>query len=89
MKHLQREDSMTDKRDDGGPAYPNITPDMNVVGSPGLSIRDWFAGQALPALMTGILTTRAPYDRETAASVAKAAYGQADALLSERAKERP
>ncbi len=32
---------------DGGPAFPNITPDMQVNGSPGLSIRDYFAGQAL------------------------------------------
>ena len=32
---------------DGGHAFPNITPDMNVDGGPGMTLRDYFAGQAL------------------------------------------
>jgi hypothetical protein len=32
---------MSDK--DGGPAFPNITPDMRVDGGPGMSLRDYFA----------------------------------------------
>jgi hypothetical protein len=36
---------------DGGPAYPIYTPDMPLVGSPGMSLCDYFAA----AVMTGIL----------------------------------
>lgn len=36
---------MSEKINDGGPAFPNITPDMQVIGGPGMSLRDWFAGQ--------------------------------------------
>jgi len=32
-------------RNDGGAAFPNITPDMNIQGGPGMSLRDYFAGQ--------------------------------------------
>ena len=39
---------MSDKPNDGGPAFPNITPDMIVPGGPGMSLRDWFAGMAPP-----------------------------------------
>lgn len=36
---------------DGGPAFPNITPDMLVDGGPGMSLRQWYAGMALCGLM--------------------------------------
>ena len=39
-----------DKKDNGGPVYPNITPDMIVDGHPGMALRDWFAGMALQGL---------------------------------------
>lgn len=33
---------------DGGHAFPNITPDMNVDGGPGMTLRDYFAAHAPP-----------------------------------------
>jgi hypothetical protein len=30
----------------GGPAFPNITPDMPINGSPGMSLRDYLAAHA-------------------------------------------
>ncbi len=33
------------------PAFPNITPDMNVDGGPGLSLRQYYAGQMMAALI--------------------------------------
>jgi hypothetical protein len=63
---------------DGGPAFPR--PDWN--GSwrgpdtfPGMSLRDWFAGQALASFVP-----------DTPQNKAEAAYAIADAMLAERAK---
>jgi len=59
---------------DGGQAFPR---DDFHQGVPGMSLRDWFAGQAL----SGLLVT----SRETSVSVyVKDAYNIADAMLAER-----
>jgi hypothetical protein len=69
-------------KDDGGPAFPFESKDKygaNIrATTPGMSLRDWFAGQAL----TGVLA-----DMEMSA-YAKAiyAYEIADAMLAERNK---
>ena len=42
---------MTQHRD-GGPAFPRIT---YWHGEPGMSLRDWFAGQALPGIINGFV----------------------------------
>lgn len=65
---------------DGGAAFPNITPDMPVDGGPGMSLRDYFAAQAL----TGLLSDNRIVD--TPQSFAARAYEVADAMLAERAK---
>lgn len=76
---------------DGGPAFPMWTEDMPVEGSPGMTLRDWFAGQALAGWL-------ASFDKEVSESyngeprawnqhqqeVARACYGYADAMLRER-----
>ena len=36
--------------DDGGPAFPAMLPGGNYC-TPGMSLRDWFAGQALAGLL--------------------------------------
>lgn len=68
---------MTDKIDDGGPGpevtFPDVTP-MN-----GVTLRDWFAGQAL----AGICAHNDTWGL-TDAPLAKAAYQIADAMLSAR-----
>ena len=65
--------------DDGGPAFPNSN---DVCGCYGMSLRDWFAGQAL----AGAIHIRAssPDDRF---AFAAAAYAISNAMIAERAKE--
>lgn len=65
---------MTDS--DGGPAFPS--PTRTGLGySPGLSLRDYFAGQAMQTLLAAHRPLP-PWD------VARAAYEMADAMLKER-----
>lgn len=68
---------------DGGPAHPTTE------GDRGLSLRDWFAGQALPQAIKHERLVRAsmiaPSDFRYSA-VADAAYFMADAMLAAREK---
>ena len=71
---------MGDKRNDGGPAFAHGSPEHG--GHPGMTLRDWFAGQVMVALSTDI-----PFDMHTAVDRAKWAYMQADAMLAARAPD--
>jgi len=71
--------------DTGGPAFPRFVPDGHYNGSvdaEGMTLRDWFAGQALagymadPNLVCG--------DSVARQRVAKVCYGLADAMLEAR-----
>ena len=79
-------------QDNGGPAFP--TPDLSAYGigpcsSPdgneyriyGMSLRDWFAGQALAGMMAD------SFMHESAERIAFGSYAMADAMLAERAKK--
>lgn len=70
---------MTDKQDKPGnpPAFP--VPDSNHLG---MSLRDWFAGQAL----MGLHANPNLNDNDPAFD-AKLSYKAADAMLAERAKQ--
>lgn len=83
---------MSNKIDDGGPAFPKtqfrdvlccnkhgerITKGM-LVDVGGMSLRDWFAGQALMGLMACNCLT------SDEADIARLAYKQADAMLEAR-----
>lgn len=74
---------MTTKRDDGGPAFPNPTEEKlynRVSGerlNAGLTIRDWFAGQAVKSFFASC---------SDMPRCAKLAYEAADALIAERNK---
>ena len=64
-------------RDDhGGPAFPLAT--SHFVQQRGMSLRDWFAGQALAGLL-GSRVAPAPWDQW-----ALEAYRLADAMLAAR-----
>jgi hypothetical protein len=63
----------------GGPAFPNITPDMNVDGGPGMTLRDYFAAHA-PVLQLASFQQGESSLRIDAAR----AWRWADALLAER-----
>ena len=68
---------MTDNRDDGGPALPVA---VNGDTTAGMSLRDYFAGQALIGLLAGATGAA------TAELFAAEAYLCADAMIQERKK---
>lgn len=79
---------MTGERKDGGQAFPQpvtVGPNDDMYPAyPGMTLRDWFAGQALAGI-TGHKETHGTVD-EIGAAIANAAYGIADAMLAERSK---
>lgn len=101
---------MTDQSKDGGPAFPHAKQGETWVmgehgcavpvmeAAPGMSLRDWFAGQALPAvervmrtadprvLQQSALAEGFPITESTDRYIAFRAYRIADAMLAERVK---
>lgn len=74
---------MTKRIDDGGPAFPSG--DCAWEGAPyepGMSVRDWFAGQALG----GICSATRDADYRWCDSYADMAYSLADAMIKRRKK---
>lgn len=82
-------------KNDGDPAFPRpATPNTGALAQEGMSLRDYFAGQALVGLIVGI--DPSPYvsgtrilkdlDLDSATSAASRAYAYADAMLAEREK---
>lgn len=65
--------------DTSAPAFPFVYPGR--ADSVGMSLRDWFAGQAMAAIMSN-----SAIDPRPAADVASDAYLAAEAMLKERAK---
>ena len=67
---------MSNKIDDGGPAFPmSCTRDGYMPNVPeGMSLRDWFAGQALAGLLANVSNQ----------VDARVAYAIADAMLAAR-----
>lgn len=79
---------MSDERDDGGPAFPTTKP-LDGWGDPnrGMSLRDWFAGQALIGLLSATSHPKSTGPSQEPAEVyALNAYILADAMLAERTK---
>lgn len=88
------------KREDGGPAFPatfesvepgvGAMPDVRTLEAwRGMSLRDWFAGQALSGIwaqMAGVTPEGLCPTEEIPLRLARAAYIQADAMLAERNK---
>lgn len=72
--------SMNDK--DGGPAFPREDYQTDrAPGQHGMSLRDWFAGQALAGMLAGDKTESGAWS-----AFALDAYNAADAMLKEREK---
>jgi len=77
---------MTDKIEDGGPAFPRAPFDVNDYtgdGSPGMTLRDWFAGQALMGFLAYPDTGN--WAREE--NLATICYGYAEAMLAARVRK--
>jgi hypothetical protein len=87
------------KINDGGPAFPRPSdpcPCIGDTGHSGMSLRDWFAGQALAGMIAPMIAAD-PVAIQRAADtdgfvgrfpdyVANRAYEQADAMLAARSK---
>ena len=74
---------MRDRVEDGGPAFAHGSPEHG--GHPGMSLRDWFAGQAMAGFYAGYRDTSQlstfPSDLKTDAETF---YEIADAMLAAR-----
>jgi hypothetical protein len=80
---------MTTERKDGGPDNPPAFPPNagwrdNDPDCRGLSMRDWFAGQAIGSALACMNPVTIEPDAN--AKLARMAYALADAMLSERQK---
>ncbi len=78
-------------RNDGGPAFPDSLAQKPVHGTSGMSLRDYFAAAALPAVLTYSAQLKDSHQREKALQpqvVAHNAYGIADAMLETRQGKR-
>ena len=68
-------------KDNGGPAFPELNTEASYRES-GMTLRDYFAAKAMPALLLEMHQTgMAPIK-----GIAAVAYEMADAMLLERAK---
>jgi hypothetical protein len=82
------------KANDGGPAFPLPSEvgirHFNDPGAyPGLSLRDWFAGKAMQGELSAQSDTAGFYPSSSASKLAEMCYAMADAMIAERAKEKP
>lgn len=73
---------------DGGPAFPPsvaISPAGDTYyGDPGMTLRDWFAGQALG----GLIASEAPDAEWQLLQVSQLAYRVADVMLAARGEPK-
>lgn len=77
---------------DGGPAFPSeqgSTPEgcWNQSYTPGMSLRDWFAGQALAGVLPVCKEDTLGRGQSKAQVFAQRAYEIADAMLAARKQE--
>lgn len=72
---------MTDQEiKDGGPAFPNVPSDPQIMSwDAGMSLRDWFAGQAISPMLVQAYG-------QTPDILARKAFEIADAMIKERRK---
>ena len=91
LKGYGKKGDIMSEKDNGGPAFPQTLVDFgrgpeiaDNYGMGGMSLRDWFAGQALAGILSGIKNKQDI--RNNYHHAADEAYGYADAMLTERAK---
>ena len=69
----------------GGPAFPISIPGSGDNGYGGMTLRDWFAGQAINGMHSAMTTSTAWPDAPAMLNMARIASKQADAMLAARA----
>jgi hypothetical protein len=67
---------------DGGPAFPNLGYNAEKLLN-GMSLRDWFAGQAMTAIIGNLYCT----PETTFKEISGRAYAQADAMIEAREED--
>ena len=78
-------------KNNGGRAFP-VPENMGAYGAyqineQGMSLRDWFAGHALPSVVAAVYAGQVEHkDGLSEQRIAEQAYARADAMLAERAK---
>lgn len=88
---------MAEHQKNGGPAFPIQNAQFTEAygGAPGMTLRDWFAGQAMHGIVGSIGSEEAylrlrghaqSEDLTVSQWIARDAYKQADAMLAERSK---
>jgi hypothetical protein len=84
---------MSTSKEDGGPAFPSEGEGHGnpLYHSPGMSLRDWFAGQALVEYAGLVTLTTEPPGAVAAQQlqIARLSYQQADAMLKARPPNDP
>lgn len=75
---------MTHTKNDGGPAYPISLPGWGDNGATGMSLRDYFAGQAMSQGMAVLTASSHNLNEYQISQLAKTAYLAADAMLAAR-----
>ena len=72
--------------DDGGPAFPRLGEEFGDrrYETPGMSIRDWFAGMALQGLLSNGIPHPSDLTGHGVERLARTAYGYAEAMLTAR-----
>lgn len=85
-------------KDNGGPAFPRVGiqglhREPTIIGdeAPGITLKDYFAGQVMPILVNNYWTHSAAQNGESrfsmpALTLARAAYAIADAMIDARAE---
>lgn len=77
---------MSDTPKHGGAAFPSVLDKNSIAHAHGMTLLDWFAGQAMSALITDrhYLEECREEGSDWNRNIAEAAYQIADAMLSER-----
>lgn len=73
---------------DNEPAFPHVR-DNGFAEKPGMTLRDWFAGQALAGLLGNNIDGPNKTIEGQTGHFSGMAYAYADAMLAERAKDSP
>ncbi len=76
------------EKDTGGPAFPDpgraqSVKQREILGNQGMSLRDWFAGMAMQAMMT---QTEPSLRMASRNAIAIVAYEVANTMIQERSK---
>lgn len=77
---------------DGGAAFPmlgNVGHNSDWMIDHGMSLRDWFAGQALPTVMAVCVTSECAPGETLPQMFARKSYRVADAMIAARAAAPP